>query len=123
MQVLARIDASYALADVAQTTRRIESLGCSIAVHISETVHDPFVVAALCIANSSRLVVRTNVALAFIRSPLLTAYAAWDLSGLSAGRFQLGLGSQVRQKILKAQVRYALEQPGGTNARVHRRAR
>lgn len=98
MQVLARIDASCALADVAQATRRIESLGYD-GVQISETLHDPFVVAALCIANSSRLVVRTSVALAFIRSPLLTAYAAWDLSAMSAGRFQLGLGSQIRQNI------------------------
>ncbi len=98
MQVLARIDASCALAGVAQATRRIESLGYD-GVQISETLHDPFVVAALCIANSSRLVVRTSVALAFIRSPLLTAYAAWDLSAMSAGRFQLGLGSQIRQNI------------------------
>jgi len=65
VQVLARIDASCALADVAQATRRIESLGYD-GVQISETIHDPFVVAALCIANSSRLVVRTSVALAFI---------------------------------------------------------
>jgi probable F420-dependent oxidoreductase len=98
VQVLARFDASCALADVARTTRRIESLGYD-GVQISETVHDPFVVAALCIANSSRLVVRTSVALAFVRSPLLTAYTAWDLSALSAGRFQLGLGSQVKQNI------------------------
>jgi probable F420-dependent oxidoreductase len=98
VQVFARIDASCALADVAQATRRIEALGYD-GVQVSETVHDPFVVAAFCIANSSRLVVRTSVALAFIRSPLLTAYAAWDLSGLSAGRFQLGLGTQVRQHI------------------------
>jgi probable F420-dependent oxidoreductase len=98
MQVFARLDASCALADVARTTRRIESLGYD-GVQISETTHDPFVVAALCIANSSQLVVRTSVALAFVRSPLLTAYAAWDLSGLSRGHFQLGLGSQIRQNI------------------------
>jgi probable F420-dependent oxidoreductase len=98
VQVLARLDASCALADVARTARRIESLGYD-GVQISETIHDPFVVAVLCIANSSRLVVRTSVALAFVRSPMLTAYAAWDLSAMSAGRFQLGLGSQVRQNI------------------------
>ena len=98
MQVLARIDASCALADVAETTSRIESLGYD-GVQISETIHDPFVVAALCIANSSRLLIRTSVALAFVRSPLLTAYAAWDLSRMSKGRFQLGLGSQVRQNV------------------------
>ena len=31
--------------------------------------------------------------LAFTRSPTLTAYAAWDLSAFSDGRFELGLGA------------------------------
>ena len=43
--------------------------------------------------------VRTSVTLAFPRSPTLTAYAAWDLAALSGGRFQLGLGTQIRQNI------------------------
>ena len=98
MKVFARIDASCALAEVPDITRRIESLGYD-GVHVSETIHDPFVVAALSISSSNDLVIRTSVALAFIRSPLLTAYSAWDLSKLSGGRFHLGLGSQIRQNI------------------------
>jgi probable F420-dependent oxidoreductase len=44
-------------------------------------------------------VVRTAVTLAFVRSPTLVAYSAWDLAILSGGRFELGLGTQIRQNI------------------------
>jgi len=39
------------------------------------------------------------VTLAFVRSPTLVAYTAWDLSILSGGRFELGLGTQIKQNI------------------------
>uniref|UniRef100_UPI003F7F38E8 LLM class flavin-dependent oxidoreductase n=1 Tax=Escherichia coli TaxID=562 RepID=UPI003F7F38E8 len=45
------------------------------------------------------LVVRTSVALALVRSPKAVAYSAWDLAALSNGRFQLGLGTQIRPHI------------------------
>ena len=98
MQVITRVDGSVPLADVATAAREAEDLGFS-GLHISETVHDPFMVAALAIANSQRLIVRTSVALAFVRSPLLSAYEAWDLSTMSGGRFHLGLGTQIKQNI------------------------
>jgi probable F420-dependent oxidoreductase len=41
----------------------------------------------------------TNVAIAFPRSPVHLAHAAWDLHALSGGRFRLGLGSQVRAHV------------------------
>jgi probable F420-dependent oxidoreductase len=41
----------------------------------------------------------TNVAIAFPRSPVHLAHAAWDLQALSGGRFRLGLGSQVRAHV------------------------
>jgi probable F420-dependent oxidoreductase len=41
----------------------------------------------------------TNVAIAFPRSPLHLAHQAWDLQRLSAGRFALGLGTQVRRHV------------------------
>jgi probable F420-dependent oxidoreductase len=40
------------------------------------------------------------MALAFPRSPMITAYAAWDLTKYSHGRFQLGIASQVRGNIV-----------------------
>jgi probable F420-dependent oxidoreductase len=43
----------------------------------------------------------TNVAIAFPRSPLHLAHAAYDLHLLSQGRFRLGLGSQTRAHVEK----------------------
>jgi probable F420-dependent oxidoreductase len=41
----------------------------------------------------------TGVAVAFPRSPMVTAQAAWELAEASGGRFRLGLGTQVRAHI------------------------
>jgi probable F420-dependent oxidoreductase len=44
--------------------------------------------------------VATSVLVAFPRSPMTTAQAAWDLQAFSGGRFELGLGTQVRGNIV-----------------------
>ncbi|PZC48685.1 MAG: Flavin-dependent oxidoreductase, luciferase family [Chloroflexi bacterium] len=67
----------------------------------SETSHDPFVLASLAGAETERLSVGTAIALAFPRSPMLTANSAWDLQSLTNGRFTLGLGPQVRAHIVR----------------------
>ncbi|QYG94489.1 TIGR03617 family F420-dependent LLM class oxidoreductase [Iamia sp. SCSIO 61187] len=41
----------------------------------------------------------TGVAVAFPRSPMVTAQVAWELADASDGRFRLGLGTQVRAHI------------------------
>ena len=41
----------------------------------------------------------TGIAVAFPRSPMVTAQIAWELAEASNGRFRLGLGSQVRAHI------------------------
>jgi probable F420-dependent oxidoreductase len=41
----------------------------------------------------------TGVAIAFPRSPMVTASVAWELADASRGRFRLGLGTQVRAHI------------------------
>jgi probable F420-dependent oxidoreductase len=86
----------------------VEALGYD-GIHVAETVHDALGVALLVAEHTSRVVVRTSVALAFTRSPTLTAYAAWDLSKFSGGRFELGLGTQIRQNI---EDRYAMPYGG-----------
>ena len=65
----------------------------------SETVHDPFLPGALIAEHTSRLGFGTAVAISFARSPATLAYTAWDLSQASAGRFKLGLGTQVKAHI------------------------
>jgi probable F420-dependent oxidoreductase len=47
----------------------------------------------------SGLDLATGVAVAFPRSPMVTAEVAWELAQASNGRFRLGLGTQVRAHI------------------------
>lgn len=98
MKVYAGMDPRIALREVGEYARRVEAMGYD-GLHVAETVHDAFMVAAFALEHTERLVVRTSVALAFVRSPLLTAYAAWDLAVMSGGRFQLGIGTQIKQNI------------------------
>ena len=98
MKVYAGMDPRLALADCVAHAQRVERLGYD-GLHVAETVHDALAVALLVAEHTERITVRTSVALAFTRSPTLVAYAAWDLSKLSGGRFQLGLGTQIRQNI------------------------
>lgn len=48
----------------------------------------------------------TGVAVAFPRSPMVTAQVAWELQELTGGRFRLGLGTQVRTHVMR---RYGAE--------------
>lgn len=43
--------------------------------------------------------VLTGIAVAFPRSPMVTATVAWELADATSGRFRLGLGTQVRAHI------------------------
>lgn len=53
----------------------------------------------------------TGVAVAFVRSPMVTAQNAWELQEATGGNFRLGLGTQVRTHIVR---RYGteFERPG-----------
>ena len=80
--------------------QRAEQLGFDGLV-AAEGVHDAFLLAALALRATEQLEVMTGVALAFTRSPMTTALAAWDLASMSGGRFELGLGSQVKGNITR----------------------
>ncbi len=64
------------------------------AVWVLDVRREPYLVSAAALAATRQAEVGVNVAVAFARSPALTATAAWDLAGESGGRFILGLGSQ-----------------------------
>ncbi|HTQ16013.1 TIGR03617 family F420-dependent LLM class oxidoreductase [Mycobacterium sp.] len=98
MQVLAAMAPELPLAAVPGYARRVERLGFD-GLHIAETIHDSLAVALLAVEHTTAITVRTAVTLAFVRSPTLVAYMAWDLAILSDGRFELGLGTQIRQNI------------------------
>ena len=51
------------------------------------------------LAVAADIDVLTGIAVAFPRSPMVTAATAWELAEASSGRFRLGLGAQVRAHI------------------------
>ncbi|PYV60205.1 MAG: LLM class F420-dependent oxidoreductase [Acidobacteria bacterium] len=85
----------YDLKSVPEFARRAETIGYDC-IWTSETQHDPFLPLGVAATATSKIKLVTSIAVAFPRSPMITAYTAWDLQKASAGRFILGLGSQVR---------------------------
>ena len=63
--------------------------------------HDPFIPLTLATQTTTRIELGTAIAVAFARTPMITAHTAWDLQRLSNGRFILGLGTQIRPHIEK----------------------
>ena len=72
--------------------REATELGYDTAVAV-ETQHDPFLALAIAAQEPSPIELSTGIALAFTKSPVATAYIAWDLHTMSGGRLVLGLGS------------------------------
>ena len=87
--------ASVGLEAVANAARRTEELGFDGAT-TPEAGHDPFLPLMIAAEHTKRIKLGTNVAIAFPRSPMVVAQTAWDLQAFSGGRFQLGLGTQVK---------------------------
>ncbi len=83
------------LETVAASARRMEEAGYDAAT-VGETAHDPFLPLALAASVTSRIKLGTTVAIAFPRSPMVTANISWDLQKYAKGRFELGLGTQVK---------------------------
>lgn len=90
---------SNSVVGAAERARQLEALGVD-GVFSFENAHDLFfpLVAA---APACSLDLMTNVAIAFPRSPMHLANAAYDLHLLSEGRFRLGLGSQIKAHVEK----------------------
>jgi probable F420-dependent oxidoreductase len=83
---------------VEEAARAVEELGYSGLV-VEETKDDPFTLLTLAARSTTDLRLGTSVAIAFARSPTVTALNAWTLQKLSRGRFTLGIGSQVKPHI------------------------
>ena len=65
-------------------------------ISTQENRQDPFLPLAVAAAHTSRLELRTSIAIAFARSPMVAANLSWDLQRASNGNFTLGIGSQVK---------------------------
>ena len=83
------------LADVPALAKAADEIGFD-ALWTAETSHDPYLPLALVAEHSERIKFGTSIAVAFPRSPLVHAQIAWDLAAQSGGRFNLGLGTQVK---------------------------
>jgi probable F420-dependent oxidoreductase len=70
-------------------------------VWVAVASHDPYVALALATTTTSRVRLGTSVALAFARTPMATAYSAYDVHRLSGGRLVLGLGPQIKPHITR----------------------
>ncbi len=84
----------------AAIAQQVEAYGFS-GLWTSETAHNPFLPLTHAAAATERIDLGTAIAVAFPRSPMITAQIAWDLAAQSNGRFILGLGTQVKPHIEK----------------------
>ena len=102
-----KIDGSIGLDlhNVPANAREAEAAGYA-GVWTAETSHDPFLPLLLAAGHTETLELGTSIAVAFARSPMTLANTAWDLQAYSKGRFNLGLGSQIKPHITK---RFSME--------------
>jgi probable F420-dependent oxidoreductase len=93
--------------DLAQ---RVQASGFS-GLLFTETGRTAYLNAAVASQAAPGLELSTGVAVAFPRSPFVTAATAWELQEATGGKFRLGLGTQVRTHVVR---RYgmAFERPG-----------
>ena len=73
---------------------------------LTEASRTPYTAATAATLAAPDLELSTGVAVAFPRSPMITAQAAWELQEATNGSFRLGLGTQVRTHVVR---RYGVE--------------
>lgn len=86
------------LADFPSEAERAESLGYD-GITLLELTVPPTLSAVACAMSTTKLDLLTGIFVAFPRSPMATAYDAWSIQSLAGGRFQLGLGSQIKSHL------------------------
>lgn len=98
------------LAKVGELARSARSAGFS-GLLLTETGRTAYLNAAVASQAAPGLELSTGVAVAFPRSPFITAASAWELQEATGGRFRLGIGTQVRTHVVR---RYGMpfEHPG-----------
>ncbi len=66
---------------------------------VTEAGRTAYLACAAAALSGADLDLATGVAVAFPRSPMVTAANAWELADASGGRFRLGIGTQVRAHV------------------------
>ncbi|MEM7136374.1 MAG: TIGR03617 family F420-dependent LLM class oxidoreductase [Myxococcota bacterium] len=80
---------------LAEAAKRADAIGFD-GVSVPEITGDPLIHAAIVANATEHVEARTAIAVAFPRSPMVTAGQAWSIQVNSGGRFALGLGTQVK---------------------------
>lgn len=93
------------LGRIGELARQTQSAGFS-GLLFTETGRTAYLNAAVASQAAPGLELSTGVAVAFPRSPFVTAAAAWELQEATGGKFRLGLGTQVRTHVVR---RYGVE--------------
>ena len=83
------------LKDVPGAAKRAEDSGYDY-VSCGELSHDSMLTMTVAAGATQKIDMMTSVTIAFPRSPMVLAMEAWDLQAYSGGRFNIGLGSQVK---------------------------
>jgi probable F420-dependent oxidoreductase len=98
------------LGQIADVARRTQAAGFS-GLLFTETGRTAYLNAAVASQAAPGLELSTGVAVAFPRSPFVTAAIAWELQEATNGNFRLGLGTQVRTHVVR---RYGMtfDRPG-----------
>jgi probable F420-dependent oxidoreductase len=89
---------SNKLADMARLAVEWEKLGFS-GITLTETGRTAYLSAAVAAVAAPSLSLTTGIAVAFPRSPMITASTAWELAEATRGKFVLGLGTQVKAHV------------------------
>ena len=92
-------------AESARLATELERVGFSGMLY-TETSQVPWMQIAAAATAAPTLTFTTGIAVAFPRSPMVSAAIAWELAHNTEGRFRLGLGSQVKAHV---QRRYGAE--------------
>lgn len=98
MEIFAATPETQGLDTIGAFARRVEAMGYD-GIFVPDAIHDGMLLACQALAATTRLKVGISVLVAFPRSPMNVALAAWDLQKMSGGRFELGLGTQIQQNI------------------------
>lgn len=86
------------LEEYQDAARLAEDIGVDVICQ-AEVTRDPFMMLTMAAMATERTRLASSVLIAFPRSPMVVAYSARTLHELSGGRFELGIGTQVRGHI------------------------
>ena len=86
--------------DSAELAKKLEQEGFS-GMLFTEASQVPWMMIAAAAMSAPKLTFSTGIAVAFPRSPMISAQLAWELARNTHGRFRLGLGSQVKGHVVR----------------------